>query len=175
MPYSLRVRWAVEASIQRELAYQSAMELADTTFEKARPRARGGRAGRQAGEGVARWLAAGPHGPAGQRDHAERAARARWASGAALPKGDDDGVSRIVAGGSVRRLDGYKTHQGPLFDEVVEVVKRDFFKIIRRQALAGRAIIRSEDPVFSRHGALDMALDLLSERCGTRAAVLPSA
>ncbi len=36
--------------------------------------------------------------------------------------------------------------------------------IIRRQALSGRAIIRSQNAIFSEHGAIDMALDLLSER-----------
>ncbi len=44
------------------------------------------------------------------------------------------------------------------------ILKDEFLEIIHRQALSGKAIIRSENPVFRQAGALAMALDLLSER-----------
>jgi len=64
----------------------------------------------------------------------------------------------------VRRLDHYRSACGPLFEQVIHTISSEFLHIIRRQALSGRAIIRSQSPVFSQHGAIDMALDLLSER-----------
>jgi adenylate kinase len=64
----------------------------------------------------------------------------------------------------VRRLDHYRSACAPLFEQVIQVISQEFMHIIRRQALSGRAIIRSQNAIFSQHGAIDMALDLLSER-----------
>ena len=46
----------------------------------------------------------------------------------------------------------------------MSVIQKEFLYIIRRQALSGKAIIRSVNPIFSEPLALDMALDVLSER-----------
>ena len=64
----------------------------------------------------------------------------------------------------VRRLDNYKARYSDLFDQVISVIMNEFIHIIRRQALSGRAIIRSNNPVFQEKIAVDMALDLLTER-----------
>jgi len=64
----------------------------------------------------------------------------------------------------VKRLDHYKTKNGALFDRVVAIVQKDFVAIIKRQALSGKAIIRSENLIFEQPQALSMALDLLCER-----------
>lgn len=72
------------------------------------------------------------------------------------------------------------------FDKVITVVRNEFAAILKRQALAGRwvhaacgvvavltqscvpwlgrAIIRSQNQVFAQAQALDIALDVLSER-----------
>jgi adenylate kinase len=64
----------------------------------------------------------------------------------------------------VRRLDDYGSRNTELFERVIKVITGEFMHIIRRQALSGRAIIRSENTIFREAGAIDMALDLLSER-----------
>lgn len=64
----------------------------------------------------------------------------------------------------VKRLDHYKSRHSELFDRVVAVVKQEFLEIIHRQALSGKAIIRSENKIFAEQNAMSMALDLLCER-----------
>uniref|UniRef100_A0A6A7G8R6 Adenylate kinase n=1 Tax=Hirondellea gigas TaxID=1518452 RepID=A0A6A7G8R6_9CRUS len=64
----------------------------------------------------------------------------------------------------VRRLDRYSREKSDLFDRVINHLLNDFFGIIRLQALSGKAIIRSENPVFEEPEALNMALDLFTER-----------
>jgi len=64
----------------------------------------------------------------------------------------------------VKRLDGYLTHNPKLFAKVIDVINDELMHIIKRQALSGRAIVRSVNPIFAESGALDMALDVLCER-----------
>ena len=64
----------------------------------------------------------------------------------------------------VRRLDNYQSRHGNLFQSVVRVVKHEFMPIVERQAIAGAALIRSSNPVFTNPMAINMALDVLSER-----------
>ena len=64
----------------------------------------------------------------------------------------------------VRRLDNYKARYSDLFDQVIAVIQNEFMHIIKRQALSGRAIIRSNNATFNEKVAVDMALDLLTER-----------
>ena len=58
----------------------------------------------------------------------------------------------------VSRLDAYQYKESVLFGEVIKLLQEEFTKIINRQALCGRAIIRSENPLLSKPKALDMAL-----------------
>ena len=64
----------------------------------------------------------------------------------------------------VRRLDKYQREHSTLFNKVIDALNSEFFSIIKRQALSGNVIIRTENPAFFEELAIDMALDLLSER-----------
>jgi adenylate kinase len=64
----------------------------------------------------------------------------------------------------VRRLDDYRSRHSDLFDRVIQVIMQEFVHIIKRQALSGKAIIRSNNKVFEDPTAINMALDLLTER-----------
>ncbi len=48
--------------------------------------------------------------------------------------------------------------------QVVSVLEKDFFPIVKRQSLSGRAKIRTDNKIFMEGMALDMALDVFSER-----------
>eukprot|EP00898_Chlorokybus_atmophyticus_P006178 jgi/Chlat1/6561/Chrsp45S00461 len=106
----------VQARIQRELEYQSAMELGDDTYELVRR----------------------------------------------VPLASE--ITRNARFNLVRRLDTYQARNGNMFETVIEVLESEFFRIIRQQALAGEAIIRSQNPVFTNPIGLSIALDVLSER-----------
>jgi len=64
----------------------------------------------------------------------------------------------------VRRLDSYELEHAEMFEYVVGMIKNKFMPIITRHALSGRAIVNSEDPVFSDPLALSMLIDIFSER-----------
>ena len=64
----------------------------------------------------------------------------------------------------VRRLDHNYRHHRLIFDKVLDVILDEFETIMRRQALTGRATIRSVNPVFSEPVAAGIALDVLTER-----------
>eukprot|EP00002_Diphylleia_rotans_P001328 TRINITY_DN10745_c0_g1_i1.p1 TRINITY_DN10745_c0_g1~~TRINITY_DN10745_c0_g1_i1.p1 ORF type:complete len:464 (-),score=90.10 TRINITY_DN10745_c0_g1_i1:353-1744(-) len=64
----------------------------------------------------------------------------------------------------VKRLDHYRFHDTELFHQIIEVIDSEFVPIIRRQALSGRARIRSDSWVFEHKTAVDIVLDILSER-----------
>jgi adenylate kinase len=106
----------VKARIQKELEYQSSMELSEETFNLIRN----------------------------------------------FPLSSE--IIRNARHELVRRLDMYNTVHRSQFEEVMQVLQREFADIIRRQALSGHAIIRSENPVFKEMLAINMALDILTER-----------
>jgi adenylate kinase len=64
----------------------------------------------------------------------------------------------------VQRLNAYSMDHGGLFNSVIEMIQMEFVHILRRQALAGKAIIRSNNRLLSSKIALNMVLDILSER-----------
>ncbi|CEO95419.1 hypothetical protein PBRA_004145, partial [Plasmodiophora brassicae] len=64
----------------------------------------------------------------------------------------------------VQRLETYVTAHNDLFSRVINVMEEEFVQILRRQALLGRAIIRTENEIFREPLALDICLDLFSER-----------
>jgi len=64
----------------------------------------------------------------------------------------------------VRRLDGYQMRHHELFKEVLKIIQDEFLHIMKRQALSGVAIIRSENEIFNDPLALNMVLDVLTER-----------
>ncbi|MCH2155200.1 MAG: nucleoside monophosphate kinase [Opitutales bacterium] len=64
----------------------------------------------------------------------------------------------------VNRLDDYELNHTALFRRVVEVIQEKFIPIVERHAISGRAYISSEDPVFNDRLALQMLIDVFSER-----------
>ncbi|NNC87104.1 MAG: nucleoside monophosphate kinase [Akkermansiaceae bacterium] len=64
----------------------------------------------------------------------------------------------------VRRLDSYARDHGALFKRVSEVISEMFVPIIKRHAISGRAVVNTEDELFSDPLALAMLIDIFSER-----------
>lgn len=64
----------------------------------------------------------------------------------------------------VNRLDEYEQQESELFGRVVGLVRDKFMPIIIRHAISGRAIVNSEDDVFSHPLASAMLIDIFSER-----------
>jgi len=64
----------------------------------------------------------------------------------------------------VKRLDDYQTYQPALFHKVIDVILKEFLPHIEYHAMSGFVLIRSEDPVFEDYTAVNMAIDILSER-----------
>ena len=64
----------------------------------------------------------------------------------------------------VRRLDSYELEHSELFEKVVAIINTHFIGIVKRHALSGKAIVNSEDPIFSAPNAISMLIDIFSER-----------
>lgn len=64
----------------------------------------------------------------------------------------------------VRRLDSYTTTQTPLFAQVMEALRTEFLPRIDQNAISGRVTVQSSNPIFQNPVAVNIALDVLSER-----------
>lgn len=64
----------------------------------------------------------------------------------------------------VTRLNSYATDYSDVFHQVLQMIQSEFLHIIKRQALAGHAIIRSNNPLLESPIVVNMILDILSER-----------
>ena len=64
----------------------------------------------------------------------------------------------------VRRLDSYEHASAPLFKEVAAFIETHFVPVIVRHALAGRCVVKTGSALFEDPTAVDMVLDILSER-----------
>jgi adenylate kinase len=64
----------------------------------------------------------------------------------------------------VKRLDDYQTYDSALFHKVIDIILKEFMPNIEHHAMSGLVLIRSNDPVFEDQRAVNMALDILSER-----------
>ncbi|HVZ86468.1 MAG TPA: nucleoside monophosphate kinase [Polyangia bacterium] len=64
----------------------------------------------------------------------------------------------------VRRLDAYEHASAPLFKEVATFIQAQIVPVIARHALAGRCVVKTEISLFETETAIDMVLDVLSER-----------
>lgn len=64
----------------------------------------------------------------------------------------------------VNRLDRNYANHRDVFDSVLDVMEVEFEPIMRRQALTGRATIRTEHSVFDKAHAPGICLDVLTER-----------
>ena len=64
----------------------------------------------------------------------------------------------------VRRLDGYEHASAARFKEVAAFIETHVAPVIVRHALAGRCVVKTDNPLFQDASAVDMALDTLAER-----------
>lgn len=64
----------------------------------------------------------------------------------------------------VRRLDSYQLEHTELFHDILHVIQERFMPIIQRHAIAGLAVINSEDHLFDDSLALAMVIDVFAER-----------
>jgi len=64
----------------------------------------------------------------------------------------------------VSRLDEYQERHTRLFIDVIETIKNEFIPVIKRHYLSGVAVIRTPNEIFMSSLAIDMCLDILSER-----------
>lgn len=64
----------------------------------------------------------------------------------------------------VRRMDCYQLEHPELMHQVIRIIEERFMPIVRRHAIAGLAIVNSEDPVFDQPLALAMVIDIFAER-----------
>lgn len=64
----------------------------------------------------------------------------------------------------VKRMDSYQLEHTELFRQVMKLLEERFMPIVRRHAIAGMAVVNSEDPVFENPLALAMVIDVFAER-----------
>lgn len=64
----------------------------------------------------------------------------------------------------VKRMDSYARDHRELFAQVIENVSSSFLPIIERHAISGRAVVSTEDALFSQPYALAILIDVFSER-----------
>ena len=64
----------------------------------------------------------------------------------------------------VRRLDSYEHASAPLLKEVASFIETNVVPVILRHALAGRSVVKTDHALFETPLAIDMVLDILSER-----------
>jgi adenylate kinase len=64
----------------------------------------------------------------------------------------------------VRRLDSYEHASAPLFKQVAAFIESSVVPTVVRHALAGRCVVKTESVLFEDPTAVDMVLDILSER-----------
>ncbi|HEX7262109.1 MAG TPA: nucleoside monophosphate kinase [Luteolibacter sp.] len=70
----------------------------------------------------------------------------------------------------VNRLDGYQIERPQTFQAVVDFIQEKMMPIITRYAVSGRAMINTEDALFTDPVAIAILIDIFSER-GFRASV----
>jgi len=64
----------------------------------------------------------------------------------------------------VKRLDSYELGHTELFEKIIHIIDKKIMPIVLRHAIAGVALINSEDSLFDDPLALAMLIDVFSER-----------
>lgn len=64
----------------------------------------------------------------------------------------------------VKRMDAYARDHAELFAKVIDIITKVFIPIIERHAISGRAVVNTEDELFSDPLALAILIDIFSER-----------
>ena len=62
------------------------------------------------------------------------------------------------------RLNKYASDHPAMLKDVIELINKELFHILKQQALSGHAVIRSTNPLLESRTAKGMILDVLSER-----------
>ena len=97
----------------------------------------------------------------------------RYQGSLELDEGTYDRVSKIPVAVSlsmharqdlVDRLDTYAERKPALFDQVVELIQKEFMPIIERHGISGRAVVNTENKIMQDSDALAMMIDIFSER-----------
>lgn len=64
----------------------------------------------------------------------------------------------------VKRLDNYRHRHAEVFAKIINFIELTMLPILHRQAAAGRATIISDDPILNSNLAIDMVIDVMTER-----------
>ncbi len=64
----------------------------------------------------------------------------------------------------VKRLDNFRHRHADLFSRVIDLIETQMVPLIQRHAAAGRANIRLENKLLDKEMAIDMVVDVLTER-----------
>jgi adenylate kinase len=64
----------------------------------------------------------------------------------------------------VGRLEQYEEEQRPLFERVVKLIEEKMIPIVQTHAISGHARINTEDELLGEKNALQMMIDVFSER-----------
>ncbi|MCJ8332077.1 MAG: nucleoside monophosphate kinase [Lentisphaeria bacterium] len=64
----------------------------------------------------------------------------------------------------VQRLDNYRSRHSELFAKVLDLITREMMNDIKRHAVVGKAIVRLDNLVLNDSLAVDMVIDILTER-----------
>lgn len=64
----------------------------------------------------------------------------------------------------VRRLEGYQREQTLLFKQVIWVLEHEFVPVLTIHAIGGRCDLVTENPLFGQKVAMEMLIDIVSER-----------
>jgi len=64
----------------------------------------------------------------------------------------------------VDRLDSYEENHTKIFSQVVYDIERYFMPIVKRHAISGMALINTENPLYHDDLAVEMLIDVFSER-----------
>lgn len=64
----------------------------------------------------------------------------------------------------VDRLDSYEEDHTNIFSQVVYDIQRYFMPIVKRHAISGMALVNTENPLYDNDLAVEMLIDIFSER-----------
>jgi adenylate kinase len=106
----------VMKNVEKELSYQSTLELSNETFEKV----------------------------------------------SKIPSSDEIILNARYQ--LIRRLDSYTVTNPDLLEGVIETIRTEFLHILQRQAFSGVSVIRSQNKIFENPLAVNMILDIMTER-----------
>jgi len=64
----------------------------------------------------------------------------------------------------IKRLEDYQYKHREVWTKVVKIIREDWTERLYRGVMGGQVLVRSEDPVWNEEHAVNMAIDIMSER-----------